>query len=107
MDLIANDLVYNTSRGQIKTIKYVQLAPGVKSGSKEVIEWLNRFISYDEVNAVETKLAMDESKRSQNNAAYVPSVITPSTFVAFIWDNCDDNYESIIGDTLQWHYCST
>ena len=82
VDLIANDLVYNTSTGQIKTIKHVQLALGVKrkSGSKEVIEWLNRFISYNEVNAVETKLAVDESKRSQNNAAYVSSVITPSTF---------------------------
>ena len=56
--------MYNTSRGQIKTIKHVQLALGVKrkTGSKKVIEWLHSFghcISYAEVNAVETKLAMD------------------------------------------------
>ena len=49
------------------------------------------------MNAIETKLAIDESKRSQNNATYV---ITPSTFVTFIWDNCDYNCESIFGDTL-------
>ena len=64
VDSIANDIVYNTSRGQIKTIKHVQLALGVKrkTGSKKVIEWLHSFghcISYAEVNAVETKLAMD------------------------------------------------
>ena len=63
-DSIANDIMYNTSRGQIKTIKHVQLALGVKrkTGSKKVIEWLHSFghcISYAEVNAVETKLAMD------------------------------------------------
>ena len=56
------------------------------------------------MNAVETKLAMDESKdetkRYQSNAAYVPSDITPSTFVTFIWDNCNHNCASIFGDTL-------
>ena len=97
--------MYNTSRGQIKTIKHVQLALGVKrkTGSKKVIEWLNRFghcISYAEVNAVETKSTMDESKRYQKNTTYVPSVIIPSTFVTFIWDNCDHNCESIFSDTL-------
>ena len=105
VDSIANDIVYNTSRGQIKIIEHVQLALGVKrkTDSKKVIEWLNRFghcISYAEVNAVESKLAMDESKRSQKNTTYVPSVVTRSTFVTFIWDNCDHNCESIFGDTL-------
>ena len=52
------------------------------------------------MNAAETKSAMDESKRYQKNATYVPSVITPSTFVTFIWDNCDHNCESIFDDTL-------
>ena len=104
-DSIANDIMYNTSRGQIKTIKHVQLALGVKrkTGSKKVIEWLNRFghcISYAEVNAAETKSTMDESKRYQKNTTYVPSVITPSTFVTFIWDNCDHNCELIFDDTL-------
>ena len=74
-----------------------------KKGSKKVIERLDSFghcISYAGVNAVETKLAMDESKRSQKNTTYVLSVITPSTFVIFIWDNFDHNCESIFGDTL-------
>ena len=74
-----------------------------KQIQRRVIEWLNRFghcISYAEVNAVETKLAMDESKRSQKNTTYVPSVIAPLTFVTFIWDNCYHNRESIFGDTL-------
>ena len=31
VDLIANAIVYNTSRGQIKTIKHVQLALGVNA----------------------------------------------------------------------------
>ena len=79
VDSFANDIVYNTSRGQIKTIKHVKVALRVKrkTGSKKVIEWPNRlghFISYAEVNAVETKLAMDESKRSQKNAVYVPQL---------------------------------
>ena len=34
------------------------------------------------------------------NTTYAPSVITPSTFVIFIWDNCDHYCESISGDTL-------
>ena len=34
------------------------------------------------------------------NTTYAPSVITPSTFVIFIWDNCGHNRESIFGDTL-------
>ena len=105
VDSIVNDIAYNISGGQIKTIKHVHLALGVKckTGSKKVIEWLNHLghcISYAEVNAVKTKLAMDESKQSQNNAAYVPSVITPLTFVTFIWDNCDHICESIFGDML-------
>ena len=44
---------------------------------------------------------MDENKWSQNNTAYVPSVITPSTFAKFIWDSCDHNWQSIFGDTLK------
>ena len=67
---------------------------------------LNRFghcISHPEVNAVETKLAMDESKRSQSKAASILSVITLSTLVTFIWDNCDHDCELIFGDTL---YCA-
>ena len=78
VDSIANDIVYNTSRGQIKTTKYVQLALGVKrkTRSKKVIGWIYRFgryISYAEMNVFETKLAMDEIKQSQSNAAYIPN----------------------------------
>ena len=52
------------------------------------------------MNAAETKSAMDESKRYQKNTTYVSSVITLSTFVTFIWDNCDHNCELIFDDTL-------
>ena len=55
-------MIYNTSRGTIKTITFVQT--GVitkrKTGSKFIINFLNHVghsISYDEVNLVETYFA--------------------------------------------------
>ena len=101
---IAQDLMYNASTGRKRTKKHVQLAIATKrkTASISVIRWLNRFghiISYDEVNAVETKLAEDQI-RNVNIRKYVPNSIQPSTFVTFVYDNCDHNAESIYNITL-------
>ena len=89
-DSICQDIVYNTVRGEIKTVEHNQLAHGVKRkpDSKKIIEWLNRFdhcISYPKVNAAKNKLAMDESYRSRDRTVYIPiSYYTVNS----IWNNC-------------------
>ena len=99
---IAQDLM--EGMGRKRTKKHVQLAIATKrkTASISVIRWLNRFghiISYDEVSAVETKLAEDQI-RNVNIRKYVPNSIQPSTFVTFVYDNCDHNAESIYNITL-------
>lgn len=101
---IAQDLLYNASNGRKKTNKHAALAVAVKrrTGSVSVIRWLNRFghiISYDEVNALETKLAEDQVC-NEDFRNYIPNNIQPSTFVTFVYDNCDHNAESIYNKTL-------
>ena len=104
MNAIAQDLLYNASMGKKKTTKHVQLAISVKrkTGSVSVIRWLNRFghaTSYNEINAIETKLAEDQV-RNITFRIYVPNNIQPSVFVTFVYDNCDHNAESIYNVTL-------
>ena len=67
------------------------LAVKRKTGSVITTRWLNRFghsVSYDEINAIETRLA-EEQLASQNARRYIPNNIQPSTFVTFVYDNCD------------------
>lgn len=99
---IVQDLLYNTTKGKVRTKKHVQLGVSIKrkTASVAVLRWLNRFghsISYDEVNAIETKIARNQCK---NIRKYVPNNIQPSTFVTFVYDNCDHNAESIYNVTM-------
>ena len=101
---IGQDIVYNSTRGKLKTIKHVQL--GIltkrKTGSKFLINCLNRLghsMSYDEVNSVETAFAVVQSKE-KNFQSYVPNNVQPSTFITFVYDNCDHNAETLHGISM-------
>ena len=64
-----------------------------KTGSKDVLTWLNRLgccISYDKVNRIDTSLAQIKSKNNENKR-FIPSNINPSSFVTFLADNGDHN----------------
>ena len=65
------------------------------SGSKDVITWMNRYghiVSSDEVNLVETNTA--ETQAPILSRKFMPRIMQPSTFVTFVFDNCDHNLES-------------
>ena len=101
---IRQDILYNSSNGRIKTMKQLQLGVFTKrkTGSKLLIECLNKLghsVSYYEVNRFETFTAENESKNAclQN---YVPNNVQPSSFVTFVFDNCDHNLETINGEVM-------
>ena len=101
---IAQDLLYNASNGRKRVPKHVQLGLSVKrkTGSVNVIRWLNHYghcISYDEINATETKLA-EEQVHMQTARRYVPNNIQPGLPVTFVYDNCDYNAGSIYNVTV-------
>ena len=101
---IAQDLIYNATCGEKKTLKHIQLGIALKrkTGSRKIIQWLNRFghsLSYKEVNVVETHLAEEQSNH-ECHKRYVPNNIQPSTMVTFVYDNCDHNVESLHGLTM-------
>ena len=73
-----------------------------KARSIKVIIWLNRYgycISYDEINATETKLA-EEQVHMPNARRYIPNNIHPGLPVTFVYDSCDHNSESIYNVTV-------
>ena len=73
-----------------------------KTGSKQVITWLTRLghgISYDDVLYMETGIA-EQQIQYQLARNFVPSIIQPSKFVTFIWDNNDINPESLSGISM-------
>ena len=101
---IAQDLIFAATGGEKKTLKHIQLGISIKhkTGSRNVIEWLNRLghsLSYKEVNVIETSLA-EEHSNLEEPRKYVPNNIQPSTMVTFVYDNCDHNAESIHGFTM-------
>ena len=76
---IAQDLIYNATCGEKKTLKHIQLGIALKrkTGSRKIIQWLNRFghsLSYKEVNVVETHLAEEQSNH-ECHKRYVPNNI--------------------------------
>lgn len=101
---IGQDLIYNTTRGVIKTVKHTQLGLFVKriTGSRQMIDCLNRLghvISYHEVNSLETAFA-ELQIHNQLLQSYVPPPVVPSIFVTFVFDNCDHNPETLNGVSM-------
>lgn len=99
---IAQDLIYATTHGRVKTPKYVGLAMSVQhmTGSKCLVTMLNRFgycCSYDDIEVVDTSLALDIIASSENLGTVVPSNITPKVFVQVSGDNNDIKEETLDG----------
>ena len=66
-----------------------------KTGSKLLIDCLNRLkhtISYHEVR--------EKQVEHQLVRAYFPPAVQPSTFLTFVYDNCDHNPETLTGATM-------
>ena len=73
-----------------------------KIGSRLLIGCLNRLghsISYHKVNSLETAFA-EQQVQHQLVQAYVPPAVQPSTFLTFVYDNCDHNPETLTGATM-------
>ena len=101
---IGQDLIYHTNNGQKHTSKHTTFSFLIKrkTGSKQVIGWTNKFghgISYNDVLLIETHLAIEHTQ-DQLHRSFTPSIIQPSHFVTFVWDNNDINPESLKGLTL-------
>ena len=98
---IGQDLLYHANNCKKKTSKHTTFPFLIKKKTsfKAVINWLCKFghgMSYDDVLSLETYLAMEYSK-NQNHRSFTPSIIQPSQFITFIWDNNDINPESLKG----------
>ena len=101
---LVQDMIYCISRDRVKTVKHTQLGIFVKKKTKckQVAEALNRLghcISYYEINALETAYA-DSQVSHQLSRAYIPTGVQPSTFVTFVFDNCDYNPETLSGISI-------
>ena len=101
---IGQDIIYSLLRGWKRTKKLVALGLCLKrkTGSKDILTWLNRLghcISYDKVNRTDTYLAEIESKNNENER-FIPSNINPSSFVTFVAGNGDHNPERLYGKSL-------
>ena len=67
---VSDDVIFATTRGRIKPGKHLCLGLGLKSltGSRRVLEILNRFghlVSYHTVETIETQMATEISDRNQ------------------------------------------
>ena len=101
---IGQDIIYNCSSGRIKIVKHIQLGIVTKrkTGSKLLLNCLNRLghsISYDDVNNIETSFA-EAQANNKNHRSFVPNNVQPSTFVTFVYDNCDHNRETLSGVSM-------
>ncbi|XP_031571112.1 uncharacterized protein LOC116305356 [Actinia tenebrosa] len=70
------------------------------TGSKQLIRMLNRFghsCSYDDIEVVDTSLALEIIAQTENLGAVIPSNITPGVFVQAAGDNNDLNEETLDG----------
>ncbi|XP_065673593.1 uncharacterized protein LOC136090680 [Hydra vulgaris] len=101
---LCEDVIYNVTNGHHRCSKHVLLGLSTKrkTGSKELVKWLSKLghgISYDEVNYLETFLAQN-AMQNQIFKSFCPSVLQPSKFVTFVWDNNDINPETLKGTSM-------
>ena len=98
---IAQDIVYVTSRGNIKSPKHVALPMTVKSktGSSEIVTLLNQFghgISYSVFREAKTVMAERQTQR-QEALSLLPSNAQANVFATFGFDNNDLLEETLSG----------
>lgn len=96
----SDDVIFASTHGKIKPAKHMCLGLGLKSmtGSRRVIELLNRFghsISYHTIETFETELATDISDRNNATPDAIQQISGLCTSLA--WDNYDENTETLSG----------
>ena len=101
---LGQDIIYNVTRGKLKTAKHTQLGVFVKrkTGSRLLIDFLNRLghtISYHEVNSLVTGFS-EKQVEHQLVREYVPPAVQPYTFQTFVYENWDHNPETLTGATM-------
>ena len=100
--MLGQDIIHSASHGRVKTPKHVGLAMSVRhmTGSKTIINILNRMghcSLYEEVEAVDTSLAMEVAAKSSLFGVVTPSNILPGVFIQAAADNNDINEETLDG----------
>ena len=99
---ISQDIIHCASKARVKFPKQIALAMAVHhlTGSKQLVCLLNRMghsSSYDELQAVDTSLAMEVLTKVETYETVIPSNISPGSFVQFAADNNDLKEETIDG----------
>ena len=97
---VCDDIMFATSHGRIKPSKHVCLDLGPKSltGSRRVIEILNRFghcVNYHAVESIETDLYTVIKERNQTTPDGILKQAGLATGQA--WDNSDETKETLTG----------
>ena len=95
---VAQDLIYNTSNGRVKTPKHIALPVTIKqlTGSSQVVELLSKFghgISRSGLDRVETLIA----EKQLQKMTLIPQIMQPNVFTMFCWDNNDILEETVSG----------
>ena len=98
--MIGQDMIHAVSRGRAKMPKHVGIAVTLHhvTGSKQIITLLNRMghcSSYDDVEVVDTSLAREVIKKSENSGVVVQSSISSGVFAQCAADNNDMNEETL------------
>ena len=88
---IVQDIVHCATYAQVKLPKQISLAMVVHhlTGSKVLITLINRMghcSSYDELQAVDTSLAIQVLAKAEEYGTVVPSIISPGLFVQIAAD---------------------
>ena len=101
---IAQDVIHSASNSRVKLPKQISLAMTVRhlTGSKVLITLLNRMghcSSYDEVQAVDTSLAIEVAAMAEQIGTVLPSNISSGPFIHLAADNNDINEETLDGKT--------
>ena len=99
---IGQDINHSASHGRVKKPKHVGFAVAVRhiTGSKTIINILNRMghcSSYEDLEAVDTSLAMEAVVRSNLFGVITPSNILPGVFIQAAADKNDINEETLDG----------
>eukprot|EP00058_Branchiostoma_floridae_P000882 XP_002586370.1 hypothetical protein BRAFLDRAFT_108655 [Branchiostoma floridae] len=100
--MMTQDAIHVASHDGVKTPKHTCLGLTVRHliGSKQLLTILNRMghcSSYDEVEIVDTSLAMETIAKADLYGLVLPSNISPGVFVQAVADNNDLNGETLDG----------
>lgn len=100
--IIAQDVIHSTSNARVKVPKHVSLAMTVHhlTTSKLLIMLLNQMghcSSYDEIQSVDTSIAIEVAAKNEEYGTVIPSNISPMSCIQLPADNNDFNEETLDG----------